>query len=98
MEFGMLIVGLVVTLSLGLIPAAIAESKGREHTRWWVYGFLFFFIALIHSLLINPNSEAKERGRLEGGTGRKCPFCAEVVKVEAIKCKHCGSILKATHT
>ncbi|HHM8950268.1 TPA: hypothetical protein ACRNDK_004509 [Pseudomonas aeruginosa] len=24
---------------------------------------------------------------------RKCPFCAEVIKAEAVKCKHCGSML-----
>lgn len=24
---------------------------------------------------------------------RKCPFCAEEIKAEALKCKHCGSML-----
>ncbi|EOY5393178.1 zinc ribbon domain-containing protein [Cronobacter sakazakii] len=26
----------------------------------------------------------------------KCPFCAELVKPEAVKCKHCGSDLTPT--
>ena len=29
---------------------------------------------------------------------KKCPFCAEDVKVEAVKCKHCGSDLSSATT
>jgi len=28
---------------------------------------------------------------------RECPFCAELIKAKAIKCKHCGSKVEAIH-
>ncbi|KYP85836.1 hypothetical protein WB66_05375 [bacteria symbiont BFo1 of Frankliniella occidentalis] len=32
----------------------------------------------------------------ETGSNVKCPFCAEFIKVDAIKCKHCGSDVQPT--
>lgn len=29
---------------------------------------------------------------------RTCPFCAEDIKIEALKCKHCGSMLEPLPT
>lgn len=37
-------------------------------------------------------SENIEEALVANGT-KACPFCAEMIKMQAIKCKHCGSML-----
>ncbi|UJD90118.1 zinc ribbon domain-containing protein [Rahnella aquatilis] len=78
---------LIIAAVLGLIPAFIAQSKGRSFGAWWLYGFLLFIVAIIHVLIIpslhNPSVKSSEL--------RECPFCAEPIKRQASKCKHCGS-------
>ncbi|ELV7527139.1 zinc ribbon domain-containing protein [Edwardsiella ictaluri] len=86
----------IIAALLGLIPAFIAQSKGRSFGAWWLYGFLLFIVAIIHSLLISKNNNLMEVDQINNGM-KKCPFCAELVKQEAIKCKHCGSDIPVTN-
>lgn len=69
---------------LGLIPAMIAKNKGRSFGTWWLYGALLFIIAFPHSLLLQGS----------GANFKKCPYCAEIIKAEALKCRYCGSEIK----
>lgn len=69
----------ILVMLLGLIPAMIASKKGKSFFLWWIYGTLLFIIALVHALLMNPDARLV----------RKCPHCAENVKVEANVCPHC---------
>lgn len=88
---------LILAFFLAFIPAFIAKSKGRNFFLWHLYGFAFFIIALIHSLLISKTPEKiaedyKEKGYVE------CPFCKEFIKKDAVICPHCHKNLKSDAT
>jgi len=51
-----------ISLIIGIIPALIARKKGRNFFLWWIYGFMVFIVALIHSLLIKPLYQSSDMG------------------------------------
>lgn len=80
---------LVAWLLPGLIAAQIAQNKGRSGVLWLFLGFLLGPIALFGVALLSPTPE----GALHSGASQKCPYCAEIIKAEAVKCRYCGADL-----
>src|SRR5262245_20584387 len=90
---------LIQGVLIGAFCAYVAGQKNRSKASWFFLGFLFSLLALIALAAIPSLSNRGERNgtsvpQLEAGFSpsadtRKCPFCAEFVKSDAVICRFC---------
>lgn len=85
----------LAALVLGVLPAAIANSKGRSFGGWYVFGVFLFLPALIAAFVIDARPAAPAGASTMAGPMRRCPHCDEEVRPLAVVCKHCGRDMPA---
>jgi hypothetical protein len=76
-----------------LISFALGNNMEAKPLAMWTVAFLCPVVGFFWAL-VTPNMAELAATTGEYGDMRKCPFCAESVRKEAIKCKHCGSEIK----
>ena len=51
-------------------------------------------VGLLIAFISDKDTAEIERKILKKGELKKCPYCAEFINVDALKCKHCGEMQK----
>lgn len=81
----------IIWVTLAGVTAVVASRKGRSGFGFFCLAFFLSpLIGLIAVAIAKPDTAVLEAEQIQGGTMKKCPYCAELVKVDARVCRYCG--------
>ena len=93
-------VWLLLAWLLGVVLVAIAgRERGRNGLAWTLLAVLLTPPLAGLLLLVLPSRVAERDRRLakrRAGGRALCPMCAEVIRIEALRCRHCGAAVGPT--
>jgi ATP:corrinoid adenosyltransferase len=80
---------LIFWIICGVIGGMIGSGKGKTGAGV-ALGLLLGPLGVIIALVMKTDTQRVETQAIESGESRKCPFCSELIKVDAKVCRYCG--------
>ena len=89
----------VIWVVLSILAGVIAGRKGRNAFGFFALSLLLSpLVGLIAALVAAEDIDHVEAAALDSGQQKRCPYCAELIKRQAIVCRYCSRDIDSEET